>query len=111
MSLHLTRLSRRSLCFAYFLLASGVAGSKVYADPIYAITDLGTLNGQTSSVPPPSTLRGRLWESLIIVPMVTSPAELPAMKTHRFDETGNGSVIPLQQQRNDQNQSYGRLAT
>ena len=43
-------LSRRSLCCAMFLLAGAFAAPPVHADPIYAITDLGTLNGQTSSV-------------------------------------------------------------
>ena len=44
------RLSRFAFCLVMMVLAAGLTGPQALADPIYSITDLGTLNGQTSSV-------------------------------------------------------------
>jgi probable HAF family extracellular repeat protein len=45
-----TRLSRCSPCLWLFLLAGALSARSAFADPLYTITDLGTLPGQTSSV-------------------------------------------------------------
>jgi hypothetical protein len=80
------------VCWGTFLLAAGSGARPELADPLYTITDLGTLPGQTSSVATWINSQGQVvgisYNSSdgYFTDVFTGSANPP-----RFTQTGNGA--------------------
>ena len=87
-----TRLSRHSLAVWTFALLAGLSQTSAKADPIYTITDLGTLSGQSSSVATSINNQGQVVGISYNSSDGYFTAVYPASGSPpRFTQTGNGA--------------------
>ena len=78
--------------FLVILAGLGLEGSEAGADPLYGITDLGTLSGQSSSVATSINNNGQVVGISYNSSTAASPATLTGpTDPPRFQQTGNGA--------------------
>ena len=87
-----TRMSRHSLAVWTFALLAGLSETRTKADPIYTITGLGTLSGQSSSVATSINNQGQVVGISYNSSDGYFTAVYPASGSPpRFTQTGNGA--------------------